>query len=101
MAELTAVINGLPALMDGAAPRDRRAPAFEIAPPPGRLGPMQITMQLLTAHRPAVDEAIDRLVAHPVLRSFPPEPAGDVLRRPAYRKVVADMITQRAQALDP
>ena len=101
MAELTSVINGLPALMDGAAPRDRFAPAFKIAPAPGRLGPRQIAMQLLTAHRPALDEAIDRLVAHPMLRSFQPEPAGDLLRRPAHRKVVADMITERAQALDP
>jgi hypothetical protein len=39
-------------------------------------------------------------VAHPVLRSIQPEPAGDLFRRPAHRKVVVDMLLQRAQALD-
>ncbi len=38
MAELIAGINGLSALMNGAAVRDRAAPAFETAPAPGRLG---------------------------------------------------------------
>ena len=38
-------------------------------------------------------------MADPVLGSLQPEPAGDLLWRPAHRKVAIDMIPQRAQAL--
>jgi hypothetical protein len=40
-------------------------------------------------------------VADGVPCSFEPEPAGNLLRRPSHRKAVADVRSQRAQALDP
>jgi hypothetical protein len=40
-------------------------------------------------------------MADPVLGPLQPEPVGDLLWRPAHRKVAIDMIPQRAQALGP
>jgi ABC-type sulfate/molybdate transport systems ATPase subunit len=80
MAESLAFINGLPALVDGTAAWDRLAATLEVTPSPARLSARQIAMQLLATHRPAVDEAVDRLMADPVLRSHQPKPAGDLFR---------------------
>ena len=66
---------------------------------PASRGARQIAVQLARPNLGPVDMGIDQRMADPVLGSLQPEPAGDLPWRPAYRKVVVDMISQRAQAL--
>ena len=68
---------------------------------PARRGARQIAVQLARPNLGPVAIAIDHLMADPVLGSLQPEPADDLLWRPAHRKVVVDMIPQRTQALGP
>ena len=68
---------------------------------PARRGTHQIAAQLARPNLGPLAIAIDHRMADAVLGSLQPEPAGDLIWRPAHRKVVVDMIPQRVQALGP
>jgi len=70
VAEEAPIIDGLVSFMDGTAAQDRIAAALEITPSSGCLGTRQIAVELLGPNLGPVDLAIDRLMAHPVLKSL-------------------------------
>ena len=67
MAEFSALFNRPGPLVNGAPVLDWLPAVLEVAPAPARLGPRQVTVQLLRPDFRAVDKAINRLVTDPVL----------------------------------
>src|SRR3954451_15997555 len=96
--EVTFPVPGVLARLDGLGPVVDRAPpgdggARRPGPPPAAPGPpaRQQLPELLALLPRAVDEGVDRLGRHstePALLA-PLEPAGDLLRRPAFQQALA------------
>ena len=102
VAELGAAPDGLGAVPDRHVVREHGASGLPGEPRPAAPAPLrQVPRQLLALAFAGVDEPVDRLVAQPVRRrGLGPEPAGDLLGRPARTKPIDHRVPQPWVALE-